>query len=65
MAMVVRPKCPTCGPPMVSVCARLGNGPDDKRPTNRKPYKRIGWTCLTCNYIERTELPKEFQMPLL
>ena len=50
---------------MVSVCARLGNGPGDSRPTNRKSYKRIGWMCMTCNHIERSELPKEFQVPLL
>jgi len=65
MAMVVRPKCPTCGPHMVSVCARLGNGPGDSRPTNRKSYKRIGWMCMTCNHIERSELPEEFRVPLL
>ena len=53
MAGRVRPKCDVCGTLMISVCARLGNGPEDSRPTSKKSYKRVGWMCKTCEAIKR------------
>ena len=53
----IRPRCPSCGTRTITVSARIGNGADDKRPTARKSYRRVGWICPACTYIERTAPP--------
>ena len=63
MAGRARPKCEVCGTLMISVCARLGNGPEDSRPTSKKSYKRVGWMCKTCEAIKRTPMPKTWHYP--
>ena len=67
MAGTTRPKCVKCGTLMISVCARLGNGPEDDRPTAKKSYRRVGWICKTCPEIVRSPMPNswEWPMPLL
>ena len=45
MAGKIRPVCVKCGTRMISMCARLGNGPEDSRPTSKKSYKHVGWMC--------------------
>tara|TARA_Y100000401_G_C8259597_1_gene192580 strand:+ start:384 stop:575 length:192 start_codon:yes stop_codon:yes gene_type:complete len=54
MAGTRRPKCPECGMKTISITARIGNGPDDDRPTSRKSNRRVGWICPNCPYMERT-----------
>ena len=67
MAYRVCPVCDKCGTKMLSVCARLGNGPNDDRPTSHKSYKHVGWMCKTCTHIQRSQMPPswDFPMPLL
>ena len=58
-----RPTCEKCGTPMISVCARLGNGPADTRKTSMKSYKRVGWACRSCPAIVRTPMPPSWDFP--
>jgi len=51
---VIRPRCPRCGTRMIGTSARIGNGESDVRRTSAKPYRRVGWICPSCTYIERT-----------
>ena len=45
---------------MISMCARLGNGINDKRKTSLKSYKRIGYMCRTCDHMIRSQMPPTF-----
>ena len=66
MPMVTKPLCSKCGTRMVVVSARIGNGPDDKRPASHRPFKKVGYMCQTCpRMIRETEQTWEFPTPLL
>ena len=67
MAGKIRPICEKCGTKMVSMCARLGNGPEDDRPTSKKSYRHVGWMCKTCTAMTRSPMPAtwDFPTPLL
>ena len=63
MPGVYRPYCKKCGIKMISVAARLGNGPDDDRPTSKKSYRHVGWMCKTCSEMRRSPMPASWDFP--
>lgn len=57
MSNITKPICDKCGVRMLAVSSRLGKGPSDTRSPSRRPYRRVGFICMTCKRME-VDFPK-------